>query len=362
MKHYQQRIETDLAEIRDHMAAMADRVQDGLKAAVRALLTGDKALAYQTILADHHINRDLRRGNRQCNAFVARHLPSASMLRRIMADQRLFAELERIGDYAVTICRETAVLSAPPEESLARDIDLIAEESRAMLRQAIEAVRSDNAELAKGTMMMADQIERTFGRLLDDLFASGEADSGSGGRSFKDNIALFVVASHLERVSDQAKNICEETVFTVTGEEKPKKVYHILFLEQGNAATSQMAEAMARKAFPNSGSYSSAGSAPAAEADPVVAAFMRGRGVDIDEAAPKAMTLSRQGLMDQHVIVSLDGPVANTVDEVPFHTVALEWSLPVTGNSSETNWEEVFQALTVNIHELMETLRGEGAD
>lgn len=358
MKHYEKRIEQDLAEIRAHMEAMAGRVQEQLRIAVHALLKGDKALAYRTILDDHRINRDLGHGNKLCNAFVARHLPSASLLRRIVSDQHLLIELERIGDYAVTICRETAVLSGPPSEPLARDIDLIAEESHRMLGQAIEAVRTDNAELARGTMPMADQIERTFTRVLDDLFASGD----KGERPFKDSIALFVVAGHLERVSDQAKNICEETLYTVTGEGKPKKVYRILFLERSNATVSQMAETIARKAFPNSGDYRSAGSAPAAEIDPIVVAFMRGHGYDLSQAAPKAVSLTRQELMDFHVLVSLDGPVSDYVDEIPFHTVALEWPLPDTGNSAAANWEETYRLLTGHIQQLMETLRGEGAD
>jgi len=358
MKHYEERIENDLKAIRDHIEAMAERVQTGLRSAVQALLRGDKALAYRTILADHHINRDLRHGNQLCNAFVARHLPSAGNLRRIMADQQLLTGLERIGDYAVTICRETAVLETPPDGTLAEDIDLIAEESRSMLRQAIEAVHTDNADLAKGTMAMADQVERTFDRLLNDLLRPGEAER----RSLKDNLALFVVASHLERVSDQAKNICEDVVFTVTGEQKPQKVYRILFLEADNAATSQMAEAMARKAYPNSGEYQSAGKEPAAEIDPLVAAFMKGRGFDLFEVIPKELDLSRQQLMDRHVIVSLDGPVKDYIAEVPFHTVALTWDLPVTSNSDETPWEDVFETLADKIQALMVTLRGEQAD
>ena len=44
--------------------------------------------------------------------------------------------------------------------------------------------------------------------------------------------ALLSALNHLERISDQAKNICEETLFTITGETKAPKVYKILFLDQ----------------------------------------------------------------------------------------------------------------------------------
>ena len=359
MKHYEQRIEQDLTAIKGHIDGMVERVQTGLKNAVHALLTGNRDLAYRTILDDHPINRDLRKINRLCYAFVAKHLPSAVNLRRISAILRVVTELERIGDYAVTICREAVVLQQPPQGSLARDIELIAEESRSMLRQAVMAFQEDNADLAKGTMVLADQIERTFDRVFADLVEEGD----TGGRSTKQMFALFVVASTLERVSDQAKNICEETVFIVTGEEKPLKVYRILFVDRNDATVTKMAVAIAGKAFPNSGVYSSAGKDPAAALDDKMVAYMESKGFDLQGVRPQPLELSHEELASLHLIVSLDGPVTDYVPEVPFHTVALEWKLPTPGaDADEQAWEDVYQQLILYIRGLMEALRGEEAN
>ena len=106
-------------------------------------------------------------------------------------------------------------------------------------------------------MGMADQVERTFDTVFADLLAE------EGRRRIKDLFGLLVVFNALERVSDQAKNICEETVFAVTGEGKAAKVYNILFIDEDNSCQSQMAEAMARKSFPHAGRYTSAGRQPA---------------------------------------------------------------------------------------------------
>ena len=112
--HYEEQLEKDLATIRAEIKAMGERVQTAVTNAVHALLTANRALSNQTILDDGHINRDLRRVNHLCHVFVARHLPSARHLRLISSVLQASIALERIGDYAVTICREQKQLSEPP--------------------------------------------------------------------------------------------------------------------------------------------------------------------------------------------------------------------------------------------------------
>ena len=43
-----------------------------------------------------------------------------------------------------------------------------------MLQQALIALEEENADLAKGTMVMAEQIEHTFSHIFPDLLALGE--------------------------------------------------------------------------------------------------------------------------------------------------------------------------------------------
>ncbi len=360
LKHYEERLENDLAELRAEIGSMGDRVEVAVENAVHALLTGDRHLSNQTILGDGHINRDMRRVNDLCHTFVARHLPAARHLRYISAVLRTNISLERIGDYAVTICRQQKQLRDPTTGKLTNDIRLLADECRAMLHQAITAFEQENADLAKGTVIMADRIEHTFSYMFPDLLAlsqDGECD-------LKQFFALLSAFTHLERISDQAKNICEEAVFLVTGEQKPLKTYQILFLDELNDALGPMAEAIARKAFPESGDYTSRARQPAARLRADMAEFMNRHGHDFTDVHPQALDLSPQDLEDFHVIVSLRGPVSDYIEEVPFHAVDLEWKLPdapADGSGANKGWEEIYQGLLLNTRELMEKLRGKEA-
>ena len=360
MSHYEERLEADVAKLRRRIKDIGSRVEEAQKAAVHALLTGDRALAYRTILHDHPINREVRAIDRACHAFVARHLPSAGHLRFVSSALRLGGGLERIGDYASTICREAVQLSAPPWPAVARDIDLMADQSRGVLRQAMRAWNEGNADLARGTMGMVSQAKAASRKVFDDLLREGEEHRVSLNELF----ALLVIFNRLDRVVAQSKNICEETLFAVAGETKAPKVYRILFLDEKNDSAGQLAEAYARKAFPGALSCRSAGWAPAERADPQTLLFMEQHGLDPTGHEPQPPV--HEDLADYHVIVSFGGDVRPHLPEVPFHTVVLEWDVGPGPEGTDEGagaklLEEMYRRIASELQELLETLRGEEA-
>ena len=360
---YEERLNSDLERIRGLVAEVAAQVSTALKNSVESLCTMDRHLAYQTILGDHPINRATREIDRLCHHFVARHLPSAGHLRFISSVLRLSLELERLGDYAVTICRETVELSGSLEEKLQREVERMARDSFQMLEQATKAFNEKNSDLARGTMGYTYQVERSFSLVFQELVKKGQ----EGALEVKDLFAILVIFSMLERVSDQAKNICEETVFALAGERKQPKVYPILFLEKSDDCRSQLAVGIARKAYPNSGSYSSAGIAPAAAIDALLGNFMEEHGIPFEEVKPRPLDWVAEELGSFHVVVSLEGPVEDYLTDIPFNTAALEWSIPAplakdrSEEERRATFREIYQETSLKIRELIEILHGKEA-
>jgi phosphate transport system protein len=338
------------------------RIEKALERAVHAVLTHNRALAVQVILGDLPINREVRAIDALCHGFVARHLPSAGHLRFVSSVLRLDVELERVGDYAVAIAREVQQLSTPPPATLLRDIDLIADQSKLILKQALRAFNERNAEMARGTKAMGKQIESTFQKVFADLLEEG----ATGKRPLKDIFAALVVINRLGRVGAQAKNLCEETIFAVTGETKAPKVYRILFVDEKNDGYSQMAEAYARKVFPESGRYASAGWRPAGSLDPACARFLDENGFAVEALAPTLLDQPVEELGDYHVIVNLEHGREAPLASIPFHTVLLDWDVgpaPVglDRQRADALIEEAHKEISTRIRDLMELLRGEGA-
>jgi phosphate transport system protein len=358
MTHYEKRLEEDLTRIRDQVRAVASRVREAVSQSVRALLANDRALANEIILGDLRINREIRAIDQLCHAFVARHLPSAGHLRFVSSVLRLTVALERVGDYAVTIGREAVQLTGAPPPDVARDVELMADQARRLLRESTQAFDEGNAELARGAKAMASQADTVFGRVFADLLREGEA----GNRPLKELFALLTVFNALERVTDQAENICEETIFAVTGEAKAPKTYRVLFVDERNDRLSQLAQAFARKAYPASGRYESAGWQPADSLDPHCRAFLERHGYDLAEAQPRRLEPIRSDLAAFHVIVSLGGDLCEHMPEIPFRTVLLEWNIEAGAGSPERAIEEAFRQVALKVRELMETLRGADAE
>ncbi len=358
MSHYEQRVEEDWAKIRQHLTEVSIQVETAIEQAVDALLLRNAELAYTTILGDNPINRAFETINQLCYGFIARHLPSAGHLRRVSSILRFNIELERIGDYAVTICREIVQITPDLEKNMIRNVEQMAEEVRQILGQAITAFQGDNVELAKNTMNLAAQTKRNFERIFNEL---SNTEHGAAW-SLRDLFGVLAIYNALGRISDQAKNICEETVFTVTGETKKRKPVQVLFLDQENNCQSLMAEFIAQKMFPTKGHYTSAGKTPAESLDPQMVAFMNRCGFDLQTWSPRAFDQIPQ-LDGFNVIVSLQGTLPSYFSKAPFRTVVLAWHLETItaemGNEKkEALYEKMYQEISIRVESLMETLRG----
>lgn len=360
MSHYEERLESDLRAIQEAVGRITADVERALERATACVLKGDPDRAHRTVLGDLPINRATRAVERRCHLFIARHLPTAGVLRSISSVLRLMVALERIGDYAVTIARESIQLAQPPPQTVARDIEMMADHSLRLLREATGAFDEKDSQRARGAMALSGQGRSMFRKVYDDLVGVGE----SGERSVRDLFALLAVVNRLERVGDLAKNICEETIFAATGETKSPKRYSILFIDETGAVAGPLARAMADKAFPESGAYRSAARRPGGAIDPIVVEFMNQRGLDPSGPPPVAIDDATIDLLEMHVVVDLEPIAGGPGFEVPFHTVYLR--SPVGPSPRPAPWtdadiERLHGDLSIAIRDLMELMRGEDA-
>lgn len=350
--HYEERLHKDLSWIEELVGIVGGQIEQAIANAVRAVLGPDKDLAAETIIGDYLVNRQTRELDRLCHAFVARHLPSAGHLRYVSSVLRLSIALERIGDYAVTISRTAAQLTATPPPVVARDIEMMSSHAQRVLHDALRAFHGRDVGLAQATLTAARQFTHYFDKVFADLIKEGEQSS----RPIADLFSLMATFNRLERVIHQAKNICEETIFVGTGRMKGEKTFQILFVDARNDCASQLAEHFTRKAFPQSGQYRSAGWAPAEELDPRFTDFARRNGLDLSRSWPTALSTLQDQLDEFNLIVGLTRDVREHLTAVPFHTVVLAWDL-----DPALPPDDLHRQLAPRIRELMEKLRGEHA-
>lgn len=362
MSHYEERLERDLQAIRSRVRAVSDLVEEQVRDAVQALLTYDSELANRVILQDRIVNRETRALDQRCHGFVVRHLPVAHHLRFVSAVLRMDVALERIGDYAVTVCRHSLRCSAPPPSEIARDIELIAQQARDSLAEALKAFNEENTEIARRALGLTRPVDTTHDKAFEDLVNAGETREQPVRDLFAYLRALYV----LLRVSDQAENIAQETLFAVDGETKNPKVYRILFVDRANDCRSQIAEAYARKAFPESGVFSSGGWDPADSLRPEAVPFFEAHGLPHEGLHPKPVPDLMGEPKHFHVIIGLDEKAVEMIGELPYKTVFLNWNLgPCPFSEADPRaterLEEIYREIASRLRDLMDVLRGQDA-
>lgn len=355
--HYEERMEADLREIRRKVETVSDLVERQVQLAAQSLLEGDADLAAEVVLGDRQVNRRIKQIDHLCHAFIVRHAPSAGHLRYVSAVLRLNVALERIGDYAGAIGRQVARLSAAPPDAVLRDLELIAHQARHTLSQALTAFHEGDEELARLTYGLANQTDLTLDTVLKELLQAGEERK----RPLADVFGLVRIAKLLKRVADQAENICEQTMFAVSGDTRDPRVFRILFVGAHNDRSSQIAEAYARKAFPESGIYASAGWNPVETLDPALIAFMDGKGVDMRRAEPTPLSDIEHAAEHYNVIVLLTPGGRPHLGEVPYRTTVVEWDVADPGGTDNETLEALYQEVVVRVRDLVTTLAGPDA-
>lgn len=350
MGGYEQRLQKDLQRIAKRVKKMGRAVTNSVENSVQAALSRDPELATETILGDLPTNRLSMKLDHRCHVFVARHLPSAGHLRYISSVMRLNQTLERVGDYAETISRAALSLSTAAPVTTQHDIEMLGEHAVRLLRQALTSFEEKDVALARGTHEAIAGYGTTFDKIFDELVKEGE----SGSRPIADLFALMAIFNRLERVLHQAKNVCQQTIFAVTGETKARKTFDILFVDSRNAGASVLAEHFARKAYPQAGTYQSAGWDAAEAVDPSFVSFGEEVGLDLVNEEPRQFQGRRKVLRDYDLLIDLVGGLHQHVRRVPYHTTLLSWPLERRDDPAA-----VYEQLVPRLSDLMYTLRGE---
>ena len=360
--HYEASLQHDLDRLRSKLTEMADRTEQSLRDGIVALMAGNRQLAYSIILRDTFIDALDREIDRLCLEFIVRQQPVGLHLRFAAGAIKINLELERVGDYAKSIAKQSLKLSRIGELVAPSSFQAIADRSIPLVREAIEAFTAQDAEQALRVIAGTADIDRMRSRISEELFASRQA----GTLPLEAYDPLINIARRFERVADQAKNIAQETVYVATGEYTKHgrgAVMRVIFIDGANAGASQMAEAIGQALGDSRFVFSSAGMEPK-PVDRGLIEFMGTKGIDL--SGIKSHALEQVPNLDYYqVFIALTPEAVAAFPPPNAKTVNLEWPLPdpAAGERLGTAaaYEETWEFLQTHIHDLVQALLGEQA-
>jgi phosphate transport system protein len=359
--HLEASLQRSMNHIRAKVAEMAGRGERALKTGLRALLERDRRLAYSVILHDQYIDELELELDRLCLEFLVRQQPVGTQLRFVYATIKINKDLERIGDYAESVARQVLTVSQlespPPYEKFVE----LAELAIHMVHDTVQAFLAHDADLAKQTISMEEQADALRNAINAELVVLER----EGKLPLEALAPLTTIARRFERVTDQAKNICEDVLYMCTGEfikHPGTEAFRILFVDAANDCLSQMAETIGNALGVPRFVFDSAGVAPQ-EVDPRTARFLASKGLDISRQAAKS--LEQVPHLEHHqVIVALDAEAKRAFPTPPTKTVCLTWKIKnpsqVQGSAEEIQaaYEAAYQLLTTDIRDLVEAIQG----
>lgn len=359
--YLEQSLQRDVDRLRSKIAEMCEMVDKALRDSVKALVEGNRQLAYGVILRDDLIDEKEKELDRLCLEFLVRQQPVAGMLRLAYSTIKINQELEQVGDYAENIARQSLKIgNLPPPVPKDRFVE-IADLSFCMIHDAIRAYLTQDTELARNTMRVEQTVDLLKSKLnsdIVDLFRDQKIP-------FESLRPLTTIARRLERVTDRGRNICMEVIYMSTGEyakHEGSDVFRVLFVDLHNACRSLMAEAIANSLNQPLFIFNSAGIEPAA-IDQQAVAFMKNKGYDISKSAPKGF-LQVPNLDHYQVIIGLDPEVQRVFPRLPRKVVFLDWSgldpSRVQGGPEVVNaaLEEAYAYFETHVRDLVEAILG----
>jgi len=205
--------ENDLQQIKDEIILLGSMVEHALISAVDALKKRDIKAAQTIIIEDKAINKKRFDLENQIMVLIATQQPMAKDLRLLASCMEITSELERMGDYAKGIANINVRMG---DEALLKpliDIPRMAQKGVDMLHRALTAFVHEDAETAKTIPIEDDEVDALYNQIYRELMVFIIEDPKNIERA---NWLLWV-SHNIERFADRVTNICERTVFIVTG-------------------------------------------------------------------------------------------------------------------------------------------------
>ncbi len=204
--------ETDAA-LDARVAGLAAMVARQLDSAMAALHAADLGVADAVVRGDAEVNRTRYDIEQAVSRELLAGAGDEARLRLLLTVLHVVGDLERIGDHAEGIAKVALMLGSPSPLAIPATLTKLGEMSSAMFRDGVAAYASRDVDAARALCAHDDVIDDHYDQVYgEQLLLMAESVDDVTLRTY-----LLWVAHNLERVADRVTNICERTVYLVTG-------------------------------------------------------------------------------------------------------------------------------------------------
>jgi phosphate transport system protein len=194
---------------------MGERSLDMSRLVLRAVETGDDSLALQVRGMDDRVDELEKRVDREIMRYLTLFGPMGSDVRLLLAVRDIGHDIERIADEASVIAKRAMVISergplknllhVPAEGIIACEV----------LRLALDSFIEGDIEKARLVLVRDAEIDALNRKNYEELFGK----AGDSTKVSASDVELIFISKALERIGDHSKNIAEQVIFLLSGED-----------------------------------------------------------------------------------------------------------------------------------------------
>jgi phosphate transport system protein len=205
----------ELRQLRDDLILMGERSLDMTRLVLRAVENGDDSLALQVRGMDDRVDELEKRVDREIMRYLTLFGPMGSDVRLLLAARDIGHDLERIADEASVIAKRAMVIS---ERGPLKDLLHVPQEgiiACEVLRLAIDSFIEGDLAKARLVLTRDAEIDALNRKNYEELFGK----AGDSTKVSASHVELIFISKALERIGDHSKNIAEQVIFLLSGED-----------------------------------------------------------------------------------------------------------------------------------------------
>lgn len=205
----------ELTLVEDSLLKMGSTVRGMVSRAVSAFQQADVSIVSQVLADDSIVDRLEEEIEGTCLRLLALQQPMARDLRRISSAIKVASEIERVGDHAVEIAKNTRKLihrCFHPRPLI--DVAPMQAAVQSMFDKSLQAFIDHNVEMVRQVCEADDLVDDMQRALREELFQMAQEDASLIAAA---SYTLLIVVS-LERIADHATSIAERVAFIETGD------------------------------------------------------------------------------------------------------------------------------------------------
>ena len=203
-----------ISTLKEYTSGMIIRCREAVALSVDSMVSKNLEQAENVMNNDDDIDllREYIR-DRSVELLASDH-PMVKDLRYIYALSDISTELERIGDYAVNICKETIAIGNDEHIKELIDIPKMAELCTKMLEDLETAFLNEDDELAYKIALNDKELDELYYQIRKDSLRVMHKDPEN---NINQGVRLLFVGRYLERIGDHITNICEKIIYAKKG-------------------------------------------------------------------------------------------------------------------------------------------------